>query len=148
MQSDLAAAKLHPRFVQSVPIESFGLSQKLRRPQPLNGLMTASDEIEPSGSAIAASFGNVEEASPLAAADMSRACALGSTVGSSEQANTVRSDAITRLLIRPTFLMTILSRAPQRATGMGCSSRSGCFRIDPVDRMMAQHDVWTPRTAA
>ena len=88
LQVDIAVDRLHPDSVQSVPIEEFGLSQKLRVTLQVAGVMTAS-VVVPSDSSAVVSFGDADGASGFPGVDTLLVSLLGSgDVGeSTPQAN-------------------------------------------------------------
>lgn len=82
LQADMAELRVHPVSVQSVPIEEFGLSQKLRLTLQLAGVMTASVVVSRDSSAAASSddadasvFTSAE--TPLIAFPQAEVAALG-----------------------------------------------------------------------
>jgi hypothetical protein len=116
LQADIAVDRLlHPDSVQSVPIEEFGLSQKLSVTEQLFGVMTASLVMPSDSSGVAPSEdGDDGDDASVFLLETSPVALPGSGVDSSAHAYTVTSDATTRLLIRPKPFMTSSSARRSR----------------------------------
>jgi hypothetical protein len=118
LQADIAWDRLHPDSVQSVPIEEFGLSQKLRVTVQLFGVMSAS-LVMPSGSVV--SSGDADGAAGFPGSATSLVSLLGSgDVGeSTPQANMaaaeteIQNTPIVRNIVG-SFLLDNLRRSSER----------------------------------
>jgi hypothetical protein len=117
LQADIAVLKLHPVSVQSVPIEEFGLSQKLRVTLQLAGVMTASVVVPSDSSDVASS--DDADASAFTSAEAPLIALPGSGVDSSVHACKV-SNVSARPVLRTRFLIEALQCGANRDTRHGC----------------------------
>jgi hypothetical protein len=114
LQAEIAELREHPVSVQSVPIEEFGLSQKLRVTLQLAGVI-ASVVAPGDSSGVAASDG----AGAVTSAEAPLFALSGSGVGSSAHAYKV-SNANARPVIRTIFLIDVLQCGANRDALHGC----------------------------
>ena len=116
LQAEIAVLRLHPVSVQSVPIEEFGRSQKLRVTLQLAGVIAS--VVVPSASSVVASSDDAG-ASAVTSAETPLIALPGSGVDSSAHACKV-SNVSARPVIRARFLMDVLQYGADRDTRHGC----------------------------